>query len=141
MIDFIQRLPIDIVLRIIPYTYGIQDKTLLRDIANYKETRTLLLGLYHTFWKIQMQEEGDEDKNWLINDIMGYANNHKATMYGYVDTFYNIFKRNVFLRSTNEIDKYVFNLDKKEVSSQINIILGLLTIEERKDFVNTLPIM
>jgi hypothetical protein len=56
-------------------------------------------------------------------------------MFGYIDHFYNIFKRNIYLQSVEAIDKYVNNLEKKNVKSQINIFLGLLTINERNDLV------
>jgi hypothetical protein len=141
MNEFIQKLPLDIVLQIIPYTYNIQDKSLLNDVVNYKESKTTLLELYHKCWIIERQSlDPDEDKNWLINDIFGYANNYNATMFGYIDKFYNIFLRNIFLRSNEDIDKYVCNLEKKDVSAQINIFLGLLTIKERQDIISNFPI-
>jgi hypothetical protein len=135
MKDFIDRLPLDIVLQIIPYTYNLQDKNLLNDIINYKETRSLLLKLYYEYWIIDIQTENEQDKYWLINDIIAYANNDKATMYGYVDKFYNIFKRNIYLQTNESIDKYINILEKKNVKTQINIFLGLLTIDERNDVI------
>ena len=135
MKDFIDRLPLDIVLQIIPYTYNLQDKNLLNDIINYKETRSLLLELYYKYWIIDIQTENEQDKYWLINDIIGYANNDKATMYGYVDKFYNIFKRNIYLQTNESIDKYINILEKKNVKTRINIFLGLLTINERNDII------
>ena len=107
MKDFIDRLPLDIVLQIIPYTYNLQDKNLLNDIINYKETRSLLLELYYKYWIIDIQTENEQDKYWLINDIISYANDYNATMYGYVDKFYNIFKRNIYLQTNESIDKYI----------------------------------
>lgn len=134
MKDFIQRLPLDIILQIIPYTYNVQKKDLLNDIIDYKKTRSLLLELYHKYWIIDAQmQDPEEDIYWLINDIFAFANNDKAIMYGYVDNFYNIFKRNISLQSKEEIDKYVIKLEEKKVKIQINIFLGLLTIKERND--------
>lgn len=113
--DFIQKLPDDIILRIIPYTYNLQNKNLLDDIKNYKETKTRLFELYHQYWIIDGEsEDPDEDKDWLINDIFAYANNYKATMYGYVEKFYQIFKRNIFLQSNEEVDKYLYYLTNKK---------------------------
>jgi hypothetical protein len=140
MNKFINRLPLDIVLQIIPYTYNLQNKNLLEDIVNYTQTKTKLFELYHKFWMIDLISlDPEEDKNWLINDIFGYANNNHATMNGYIDHFYNIFKRNIFLQTNEKIDKYVYNLEKKGVNTQINIFLGLLTIKERKDIINASP--
>jgi hypothetical protein len=140
MNKFINRLPLDIVLQIIPYTYNLQNKNLLEDIVNYTQTKKILFELYYKFWMIDLISlDPEEDKNWLINDIFGYANNNHATMHGYIDNFYNIFKRNIFLQSNAKIDKYVVNLEKKNTSTQINIFLGLLTIKERKDIVLASP--
>jgi hypothetical protein len=136
MNNFIQRLPMDIVLQIIPYTYNLQNKDLLKDIIHYKETRTLLLELYHNFWIIKLQmQDPEDDLYWLINDIVAYANNNKPTMFGYNDNFYNIFRRNIFLPTIESIDKYVYNLEQKSVKTQINIFLGLLSICERNDLI------
>jgi hypothetical protein len=137
MENFIKKLPLDIILQIIPYTYNFQNKKLLFDIKNYKETNTLLLELYRKIWIIDFQSPNpQEDKDWLINDIISYANNYNATMYGYIDQFYNIFKRNIFLKLNEDVDNYLNYLEEKEVSSQINIVLGLLTINERNEFLS-----
>jgi hypothetical protein len=142
MTELIKNLPLDIVRLIIPYTYELQDKNLLNDIIHYQESKTTLLGLYHQFWIIDNQmSDPEEDINWLINDIFAYANNYKATMYGYIDNFYNIFFRNKFLKSKSEINNYIINLEKKRVSHQINIFLALLTNKEREDIINNFLIM
>ena len=58
-----------------------------------------LMKIYHHYWIIEAQmQDPKEDINWLINDIIAYANNDIATMYGYNDHFYNIFNRMVMLR-------------------------------------------
>jgi hypothetical protein len=136
------KLPRDIVLHIIPYTYRLQNKNLLDDIIDFTRSKTILFELYHKYWIIGMQyHDENEDKYWLINDIYAYANNYKATMYGYVDNFYNIFKRNKYLKTNEDIDNYVSNLEKKDVSSHINIFLGLLTIKERNNIIIEAPIL
>jgi len=136
------KLPMDIVLHIIPYTYRLQNKNLLDDIIDFTRSKKILLELYHKFWIVGMQyHDPNEGKYWLINDIYAYANNYKATMYGYVDNFYNIFKRNQYLKTNEDIDTYIDNLEKKDVSSRINIFLGLLTIKERNDIIIEAPIL
>jgi hypothetical protein len=72
----------------------------------------------------------------LINDLFGYANDYKPTIYGYVDHFYEIFKRNKLLQMNTKIQKYVYNLEKKQITTHINVFLGLLTIHERKELVD-----
>ena len=137
MNDFIDRLPLDIVLQIIPYTYNVQNKELLNDIISYRETHSLLSELYYNYWIVYAEQESEQDRNWLINDIFGYANNDVATMYGYTDNFYTIFKRNIFLQTEEAIDKYVKILDKKNVNTEINIFLGLLQANERDEFIHS----
>ena len=137
MNKLIERLPMDIILRIIPYTYNLQQKSLLNDIVSYNETKSLLLKKYYDFWIIEMEEPNPEEhKNWLINDIFGYANGYEALMYGYIENFYSIFKRKQFLKTDEDVEKFVGHLETKDVSTQINIFLGLLTIQERNDIVN-----
>jgi hypothetical protein len=136
MDEFIHRLPDDIILYIIPYTYNIQNKNLLEDIRNYRDSKQILLEIYHQFWMIYMRSQNlEEYKDWLINDLFGYANEHEPTMFGYVEHFYDIFKRNKLLQTNAKIIKYVSNLEKKQITTQINVFLGLLTINERKDVI------
>jgi hypothetical protein len=132
---FIQRLPIDIVRRIIPYTYQIQEKTLLNDITHFIEIKLQLQELYHNYWTIEMQSpDASEYIFWLINDIVRYANNYNPTMNGYVDKFYNIFKRHISLQTEDQIDQYMSKLDETDnVPTQINVFIGLLTIQEREE--------
>ena len=135
MKEFIQKLPMDIVLQIIPYTYNLQNKNLLRDIINYNQTKNKLLELYKYFWTKEIQseesEESEEYKYWLKRDLFIYANNYNLSYYE--DKFYNILKRNIFLQSEKKIYKYITNLQKKELSTQINILLAFLNIDERNE--------
>lgn len=132
MKEFIQKLPMDIVLQIIPYTYNLQNKNLLCDIINYNQTKNKLLELYKIFWTIEIQsEESEEYKYWLKRDLFIYANNYNLR--GYDDKFYNILKRHIFLESEKNIYMYITNLQKKELSTQINILLALLNIDERNE--------
>ena len=136
MNKFIDRLPQDIIDYIIPFTYQLQNKPLLCDIKNYKETKDLVLELYYKWWIIYMGETEPEHKYWLINNIIAYINNYKATMYGYVEDFYNIFRRNQYLQTHEDINNYVSSLENKSVDRQINIIWSLLTPKERNDIIN-----
>lgn len=91
MNELIDKLPMDIVLHIIHYTYNFQNKHLLDDIKNYSESKTILSNYYYNYWIIFIQSQEPQDKYWLINDLFAYANNYNATMYGYGEEFYNIF--------------------------------------------------
>ena len=136
--DIVAQLPTEIRLRILPYTYKVQPKHLLQDIKHYKDTHDALLKLYHDYWIVEMQMVTGEEKHWLINDIFSYANHYKATMYGYVDSFYRIFMRNLQIQTMYEIHNYVRILEDKKVDTQINIMLGLFTIQERNHLMKEL---
>ena len=135
MQNLIQKLPIDIIQYIIPYTYNLQDKILLDDIVNYKNTRTKIDEIYYHCWIILVESEEPNDKYWLINDIFAYVNDYKPTMNGYVEKFYKIFYRNPRLHNINEVNKYVEKLERQEVITQINVFWGLLTSAERNDII------
>jgi hypothetical protein len=123
----LHKLPKEIIYLILFYSLNIQPISLLRDIRNISNTKALLNSIYSNYWE-------EEDKDWLINDIFAYSNNHTATMYGYVPQFYNIFLRNISLNNTDDVNKYLRILQQKSVTSQINIFLGLYTNEERVKF-------
>jgi hypothetical protein len=136
MRELIEKLPMDIILQIIPYTYHLQNKDLLDDIKSYTEIKTLLFNNYYNYWIIFIQSQEPQDKYWLVNDLFAYTNNYSPTMNGYVEQFYNIFKRNIFLHGNQDINRYILNLEKKHVNSQINVFLGMLTPKERSEFIN-----
>ena len=129
--NFINRLPKDIISRILPYTYHTQTKKLLNDVVQYKEAQVQLLDLYHTYWS-QYDISLDECKHWLINDMFAYANHDKPTMYGYVHHFYTLFNRNP-THSIENLENYLKQFSKKEVNTQINLLLGMFNLYERRD--------
>ena len=118
----LSRLPKEIINLILFYSHSYQPKYLLEDIKNVNIVKEDLFIMYRYYWEY-------EDMDWLINDIFSYANEYNATMYGYVDKFYNIFLRHVYLENILEVEKYIRSLERKEVISQINIFLGLMTIK------------
>lgn len=131
----IRKLPQEIVDYIIPFTYQLQNISLLEDIKNFNETKELILDLYYNYWIVHLEEIEHEDKYWIINDLFAFFNNYEATMYGYTEKFYNIFRRNQSLQSNETINNYVSLLEDKQVDSQINILWALLTPKERVEFV------
>jgi hypothetical protein len=130
------KLPLEIILfHIIPYTYNVQSKALLEDIKSYVQIKHILNMLYYKYWILSGSELEPEDKNWLLNDINIYANNDVAMMYGFVDKFYTIYKRNILLHTNNQVNNYILSLEQKDVTTQINIFLGLMLPIERIEFI------
>jgi hypothetical protein len=132
---FIKSLPDDIINHIIPYTYHLQSKSLLDDIQNYKMAKKILFEYYYFLWIDFYGENEPEDKHWLFNDLIAYTNDYHATMNGYVNKFYNILSRNIFLKTREEINIYFEKIERKNVLTQINILLGLLTPKERDEII------
>ena len=130
-----KKLPKDVIDYIITYTYKPQNKDLLNDIVDYNKTKQKVLELYHTFWIIYVDAGELEDKYWLLNDIIIYANDNKPTINGYVQHFYDIFGRNSQLYTKENIDIFVCNLENKCVERQINVAWGLLLHNERVDII------
>ena len=124
----LQQMPREIIKLILFYSHSFQPKYLLEDIKNVNIVKKELLVMYRRYWE-------DEDMDWLINDIISYSNGYHATMYGYVDKFYNIFLRHISLENILQVEKYMRSLERKDVTSQINIFLGLMTVEERNELV------
>ena len=123
------RMPKEVVKLILFYTHSYQPKALLNDIENINIIKKDILQKYLDFW------EDDESNYWVVNDIFSYANEYHATMYGYRDKFYDIFLRHISIKNNLQVHKYIKNVWKKTVKSQINILLGLLTPEERGEFI------
>lgn len=135
-------LPIDIINHIIPYTYSIQPRELLEDIRSYSDTKESIENIYYDLWfkdDLWFEEDGDEivDKCWLINDLFAFANDYNPTIFGFVDSFYNIFSRNIMLKKDFEkINNFIGKLENESIEKQINIFWGLFNMEERMDFID-----
>jgi hypothetical protein len=130
--------PAEIASHIIQYTYRFQDSELLRDVVNYTKSKARLEFLYLTYFTIC--EQVNEYESWLSNDIVYFTNEfrHTGVLYGggYVDKFYTRLFRNPFLTTREQIDKYVIKLGGVDcITKEINIYLGLLTIEERRELI------
>ena len=133
-LSLIARLPQDLQRRIVSYTYRPQSPDLLDDIQSFVECRKELLRKYHEFWIVQLHMSVPEDKRWLLNDFFYYANQHKATMFGYSDLFYELFLRRYGMDTVDAVEAFVRKLGKKDVDTQINVVLALFTPEQRDDF-------
>ena len=131
----IQKLPNEVVFKIIQYTYHFQNKNLLVDIIDFVESKKTILKMYYDNQIIYMGEESPQDKCWLINDIFAFTNNYHALIYGYTNKFYNIIRRNGISKTQEEIMDFIICLENKELDTQINVLWGLLNPIERKEFI------
>ena len=130
-------LPIDIINYILPYTYLVQPKELLDDIQSYYGTKECIEKIYFNTFYDDFFKDDKVDKCWLINDLFAFANDYNPTMFGFVDSFYDIFSRNIMLkRDIEKIKLFICRLENEKIEIQINIFWGLFTPEERNDFVD-----
>lgn len=135
MCDIIRKLPEDLINRIIPYTYSLQSKELTEDIISYFNGKKIVNSIYYGFWINDSDKHAD--KCWLINDLFAFANDYNPTMFGYKESFYKIFSRNIMLKNDkNNVNNYIIRLESEEIDNQINIFWGLFTPEEREDFID-----
>jgi hypothetical protein len=125
------RLPYDIIYIIIPYTYQLQNKTLLEDIRHYYKSKNDLLEFYlliYLSFTPSSMNNNQYEKYLLVTDL-------------FMDILFNIrsyksdFLTRVLLVNTpQQVDRYIFHLKNKNINSQINILWGLFTPEERTKF-------
>jgi len=134
MCEIITKLPEDIINLIIPYTYSVQSKELNDDIQTYFSKKKIITRIYSRWWFDSYEENAD--KNWLYNDLLAFANDYNATMFGFTESFYNIFSRNIMLKNEQKkVISYIVHLENEKVEKQINICWGLFTPEEREKFI------
>ena len=133
-IKLLNLLPTEIINIIISYTYSLQSNDLLEDIKHFSLTKKLLYKSYYNYWKKTYYPE--EYKNWLFNDVLGFANNNQAIMWGYTEEFFTILSRNIRLTNNQSIENYMLLKEHKDVDSLFNIFWGLFTIQERENFIH-----
>lgn len=131
--DILSRLPEELQGRIMSYTYRPQPDFILEDIQNFVDSKNDLLKKYYDFWIVHLHMSIPEDRRWLINDFFYYANEYKPTMFGYSNSFYRLFKRMYGIDTAEEVEAFVRKLGKKNVETQINVVLGLFTTDQRDD--------
>lgn len=134
MCEIIKKLPEDIINLIIPYTYSVQTKELIDDVQTYFSKKKIISRIYSRWWFDSYEENAD--KNWLHNDLIAFANDYYATMFGFRESFYNIFSRNIMLKKDKDkVISFIVHLENEKVEKQINIYWGLFTPEEREEFI------
>jgi len=115
--ELIDKLPNDIINKIISYTYCIQSKDLLEDIVSYSYTKNILYHLvtgkysrynWFTYTENSINYLGIELHQYLMNNKLKYIDNNLIYYYNY--------------------KRY------GSIKSRINYFWGLLTPEERNGF-------
>ena len=130
-----ESLPKEIQSKIISYTYMPQPTWLQRDIQSCQLIRKANLYYYH-FWIVEVGERMYEDRNWLINDLSFFLNDHIPSLDGYTQKYYDTFRRLFLLqkKSDEELDIFFDKLWFQPVNFQINLVWGILVESERIEF-------
>jgi hypothetical protein len=133
----IQQLPPEIIRMIIPYSYSPQPKVLIHDLHSYFESKKTICEMFYLRYVDILTHETHADMNWLVNDILCFMNNHRASYHKYCDQLYDICSRNYMLRNadTHTIRKIVNNSYNKNIHFQFRVYWGLLLPEEREQFI------
>jgi hypothetical protein len=113
--EIIRKLPLDIIQKILPYTYNIQSNLLLEDIKNYYKIKTIL-----------MDENYDTNMIKHITISVFYDNQPALNKILYRNFNFNMKKYDCNL---------IYNYSKDTI---FNILLGLFTKEERNRFLDHL---
>jgi hypothetical protein len=131
------KLPQELIAKIISYTYSCQNKDLLEDVKSYVGLKQVVLADYYRMWIVEIRSPENQDKNWLANDISLFLNDYEASMNGYTKTYLAAFRRLFKLKnkSYEEIVHISFRLWDIEVNYIINFLWGLLTTEQRHQFI------
>ena len=124
------KLPKELLFKIMSYTYEIQDKSMLEDIRSFHESRQIIYAIYLEKWG---HSKIEHHADWIINDIGIFMNDNIPSMFGYCKKCKDIIHRNPFVKNA---EKYILCTEVKHVDSQINIFLGLFTSKERNEFIS-----
>lgn len=120
MWDLINKLPLDILNYVLPFSYNPQPSIMLADLVSFVETKSKISLIYERKYNSLLEFEENADKNWLVSDILLFMklkiNNHNCY--------------NKFLYLYND-----FMCIKKDSCSQFNIFWALLNPNERSIFV------
>ena len=133
----LKRLPLDLVINhILPFTYRCQNSHLLEDLRHFMRSRSEVFGVYETIWIVQLGSRRFHDKLWLLNNLYYAIKNY------YCGPAFLARLTHLQPKSRAQLEHYFAGLETQfkccadndpVVGSQINLLWGLLTPEERQD--------
>ena len=135
-----KNLPIDIQYKILSYIHCPQSKDILDDIESFYATNNAIRQIYNEIWIDDSDEFSPEE--WIVNDMLEYLNNSNLFISNTEEQYYKILSRNPFLSSVNKMNLYIKKIySTPGYNSEINILWGLMTQEDRIDFINYIQII
>lgn len=132
----INKLPLDILFIIIPYTYKPQSKELCLDIINFHNVRKIIVKQYSERYDNTIDDKYD----WISNDVTRFMNKDLPTLFcGYHQCYVDKICRLFLMKDKNkeETTNFIIKLvDKKSVKFETNLRIALLKPKERDLLVN-----
>lgn len=117
--ELLDKLPNDIINKIISYTYNIQSKELLEDIESYYYTKWLLINIY--------------TKKYTRYDW--YIDSHRTIDNIYNEVYQYVLNTKLGRLNINKLVEIHYTLKGSNLT-KINYIWGLFTVKERREFFN-----
>jgi hypothetical protein len=131
--ELLCRLPIEIIREhIIPYTYEKQPEFIVEDIRDFILFRKSICTLYKTAYP---EERTVVIMRRIADDISRIMNQNIPVQYGYTDKYYEYWRRLPYLTDKSEMFIYDSTMELSysiTIFSKVNILIGLMTIEERE---------
>ncbi len=134
--ELLQILPKEIVSKIRFMAHKPQKRKMLSDIKNYNIINKYLRNMYYMRIIVRENLIEPEDKNWLVNDLWAFLNKNRPLMHGYINEIYEFFKRRKNIYTRKQVISFINIMDKKDVSTQINVYLAMMNNYERIKFAN-----
>jgi len=149
-----RNFPISLKLYILNYVCNPQPRSLLEDIKSYHNDRFEIISFYQILFDNTVFHPEDWI-NWLSNDLYSFFNDYVPTMYGYTPNFYKKMLRVPIIhpkyrelffgkKSLDDSDytykayKYILKLNTLPSKQIFNIMFGILTPIERKQFITNI---
>jgi hypothetical protein len=133
--ELLDNLPLELIYKIQSYILKPQPKYLMKDIKHFVISKQIALDLYKV--KYDFEEDPNEYKNWLVNDICSYLNEDVAMMYGLVDKFYDICMRYYNINDKQIVINIILNLQQIPVEREVNFLWGIMKPLERETMIKT----
>jgi len=153
-----QNFPLSLKFYILNYVCNSQPSSLLEDIKSYYNDKFEISCFYKILFEnmeIFHPFHSEDWINWLSNDLYSFMNDYVATMYGYTPNFYKKMLRIPIInpqyrerffgkKSLDDSDytyktyKYILRLNTLQSNQIFNIMFGILTPAERKQFITNI---
>ena len=140
----LSKLPKELQQHILEYTYKPQSREILNDIIHFQFSYHFILVWYNNYYQRNHQiqtraryHDSEINKQILIYDLFEYFNNQfPLRIMNYTEKISQIWKRFPKINSEDQFQQMFETFLSKEITTQIRIFWGILTIEERNDFIS-----